>query len=161
MYGKDYDRVDVDVHGGLTFASRCTEITPEAWQTMAAKVRAWRTEAARYPSGDAAGRLKDWGAALGTFETWAEQARGRFICHLPEPGEPDDVWWFGFDCAHYGDLSPSYDSKYRGHDELAVYRDLGYVERECANLAAQLAALAPSEAVAGGAPPEGREGARD
>lgn len=19
------------------------------------------------------------------------------ICHVPAPGEPDDVWWFGFD----------------------------------------------------------------
>src|SRR5437868_461399 len=22
------------------------------------------------------------------------------ICHVPQPGEPDDVWWFGFDCNH-------------------------------------------------------------
>src|SRR5688572_7588915 len=22
------------------------------------------------------------------------------ICHVPAPGEPDHVWWFGFDCAH-------------------------------------------------------------
>lgn len=29
------------------------------------------------------------------------------ICHVPEPGRPDDVWWFGFDCAHAGDLMPA------------------------------------------------------
>jgi hypothetical protein len=28
------------------------------------------------------------------------------ICHVPEPGEPDNVWWLGFDCAHSGDLAP-------------------------------------------------------
>lgn len=27
------------------------------------------------------------------------------ICHTPAPGEPDDVWWIGFDCAHCGDPS--------------------------------------------------------
>lgn len=31
---------------------------------------------------------------------------GRGICHVPEPGEPDNLWWLGFDCAHAGDLSP-------------------------------------------------------
>jgi hypothetical protein len=29
------------------------------------------------------------------------------ICHVPAPGRPEDVWWFGFDCAHYGDQVPS------------------------------------------------------
>lgn len=28
------------------------------------------------------------------------------ICHVADPGEPDDVWWLGFDCAHAMDLSP-------------------------------------------------------
>lgn len=29
------------------------------------------------------------------------------VCHVPAPGESDNVWWFGFDCAHAGDLTPS------------------------------------------------------
>jgi hypothetical protein len=33
-----------------------------------------------------------------------EPAQG--ICHVPAPGRPEDVWWFGFDCAHYGDQMP-------------------------------------------------------
>lgn len=28
------------------------------------------------------------------------------ICHVPEPGLPANVWWFGFDCGHYNDLHP-------------------------------------------------------
>lgn len=30
------------------------------------------------------------------------------ICHVPAPGDPEHVWWVGFDCGHIGcsDLSP-------------------------------------------------------
>lgn len=28
------------------------------------------------------------------------------ICHVPLPGETDNVKWFGFDCGHAGDLTP-------------------------------------------------------
>ena len=28
------------------------------------------------------------------------------ICHVPDPGEPDRVWWLGFDCSHAGDDMP-------------------------------------------------------
>src|SRR5689334_3749339 len=27
----------------------------------------------------------------------------RMVCHVPDPGESDQVWWLGFDCAHSGD----------------------------------------------------------
>lgn len=67
------------------------------------------------------------------------------ICHVPGPGQPDHVWWFGFDCAHAWDYSPL-DVKMaeeRGypftisHD--ASYRSLAYVRNECTKLASQLA----------------------
>lgn len=32
--------------------------------------------------------------------TYAEPCSGE-ICHVPQPGESDDVWWLGFDCGHY------------------------------------------------------------
>jgi hypothetical protein len=80
-----------------------------------------------------------------------EGPEGRTICHAPDPGEPDDVWWFGFDCGHARDLSPylqfevdlpfDVPSSYRAPVPLPVretYRDLGYVHAECANLARQL-----------------------
>lgn len=31
---------------------------------------------------------------------------GGLICHVTKPGEPDDVWWVGFDCIHSGDVAP-------------------------------------------------------
>lgn len=55
------------------------------------------------------------------------------VCHIPDEGEPDRVFWFGFDCAHSGDLSPAYDRIERGQ-----YRSLEYVKGQCASLAAQL-----------------------
>lgn len=51
-FGKGYDDVDVDVHGGLTYADSC----------------------------------------------------GWHICHQSDDKEP--VWWLGFDCGHFRDLSP-------------------------------------------------------
>lgn len=56
------------------------------------------------------------------------------VCHQPGEGEPDNVWWFGFDCAHSGDLTEVYSGQRRG-----VYRTVEYVASECAELAKQLA----------------------
>lgn len=57
----------------------------------------------------------------------------RGICHIPQPGESDNVWWFGFDCAHYGDLCPACQTYGAEH-----YRDIQFVEQECADLAARI-----------------------
>lgn len=99
LFEQDYGIPDVDVHGGLTFADKCTETEDE----------------------------------------------GRYICHVPDPGEPKHVWWFGFDCAHLNDLSPAdpFGLRVRGDPYFgSTYRDFDYVKRECARLATQLAAVA-------------------
>lgn len=57
------------------------------------------------------------------------------ICHTPKEGEPDNVWWFGFDCAHAGDYCPAV-PYFRGR---AIYRDINYVREEVKRLAEQLA----------------------
>jgi len=72
-------------------------------------------------------------------------ANGEGICHVPEQGEPDAVFWFGFDCSHYMDMCPAdiefnhlmgdYTSMQRAH---RIYRDMSYVKAECASLAKQL-----------------------
>lgn len=91
-YKKDYDSIDVNVHGGLTYASRC------------------------------AGN----------------------ICHIVEPGEDDDVWWLGFDCAHYMDYIPGMKS-FSSIMRDGSYRDVSYVKSECERLAQQLAEAKNSE----------------
>ena len=74
--------------------------------------------------------------------TYARHCKGS-ICHIPGEGEPDHVWWLGFDCAHCGDYSPQ-DAKYaeRGYpftiSTEEEYRTLDYVKNECASLARQL-----------------------
>jgi len=94
-HGKGYNDVDVDVHGGLTFADKCVG-TPE-----------------------------------------------RGVCHVPEAGEPDHVWWLGFDCAHAFDRQPGMEARHPDlYDAANEYRRLGYVQKECRGLARQLAALA-------------------
>lgn len=62
------------------------------------------------------------------------------ICHVPREGEPDNVWWLGFDCAHAGDVVPGLD--YRLPHQLRrrgdVYRTIDYVRAQCEALAKQL-----------------------
>jgi hypothetical protein len=73
------------------------------------------------------------------------------ICHVPLPGESDNVWWLGFDCGHGMDLKPGMAafeaemeqtygpqliramSTLRGE----VYRDLDYARRQCELIAQQ------------------------
>lgn len=67
------------------------------------------------------------------------------ICHIPGPGEPDDTWWLGFDCAHAGDLTGMAWRSKLNHSmgwPGDVYRDLNFVRAECGRLAAQANAAA-------------------
>lgn len=65
------------------------------------------------------------------------------ICHRPEPGEPEHVWWIGFDCGHAFDKAPGAVafSKSVGiditHHYKDTYRDIEYVKSETAGLAEQ------------------------
>lgn len=57
-----------------------------------------------------------------------------YVCHVPKPGESDNVWWIGFDCAHYKDVKP------RAFPMLNFaqnYRDVAFVRAECEQLATQ------------------------
>lgn len=68
------------------------------------------------------------------------ESEDRGICHVPDPGEPDHVWWFGFDCAHLGDLSPCRASRDRNRfDEFESYKTIEFVKAEIRKLAQQLA----------------------
>jgi len=88
-HGRDSDDVDVQVHGGLTYAGKCNGV----------------------------------------------------ICHVPRDGEPADVFWLGFDCAHCGDLVPFMFARHGGYPG-DVYRDLTYVQKQTRELAEAAAAAA-------------------
>lgn len=64
------------------------------------------------------------------------------ICHVPEPGQPERVWWLGFDCGHCWDLIPDMDRSYRMSGNECIYRDVEYVRNHCTALASQLRAVA-------------------
>lgn len=63
------------------------------------------------------------------------------ICHVPAEGEPDHVWWFGFDCAHFQDASPSdgINGRMPPLFDGCVYRDFAYVKEQTEGMARQLA----------------------
>ena len=67
-------------------------------------------------------------------------SESRDICHVLAPGEPDHVWWLGFDCAHWDDYMPAYSEKFRDFDEAGAgeYRDAEYVRAELRDLARQV-----------------------
>lgn len=89
------------------------------------------------------------------------------ICHVPESNQPDNVWWFGFDCAHAWDLCPLMEKTYREvaaktphipkpdllvayeREHPDIYRDIPYVQAEVAGLAKQLAEIASKASPAG------------
>lgn len=105
-FEKGYNEVNVDVHGGLTYANHCME---------------------------------------GPEET--------VVCHIPEPGKPDHVWWLGFDCAHFMDLVPHMEAYRRktyeetgdpiwaADEHVGSYKPLSYVRKEVTDLARQLAEM--------------------
>lgn len=90
--------------------------------------------------------------------TYSDHSQNK-ICHTPKPGEPDDIFWFGFDCAHAWDLTPEvYEMEKPGgilHDmkirfqrleaplPRVIYRDIPYVKAECERLALQLKKAKP------------------
>lgn len=64
---------------------------------------------------------------------------GGAICHVPEPGRTDRVWWVGFDCMHAGDYAPSLNTHRAPGDRLPreweEYRDMAYVRAQTEQLA--------------------------
>lgn len=68
------------------------------------------------------------------------------VCHIPEPGQPDNVWWFGFDCAHSGDITPKYNAmstydRSMFTDGFDTYKTADYVVNCVTGLASQLQKL--------------------
>lgn len=85
--------------------------------------------------------------------TYADPCRGgseeSAVCHIPEPGKSDDVWWLGFDCAHAWDITPAIAGMFAARNipkrefPDTSYKTVGFVTAECASLAQQLKAMPP------------------
>lgn len=75
------------------------------------------------------------------FSSMCQEDAENGVCHVPDPGEPEHVWWFGFDCSHGFDYSPAYECRFPLELRTEwTYRDLRYAKDQCVNLALQLAA---------------------
>jgi hypothetical protein len=139
-FEKGYDDIHANVHGGLTFADHCQEITEETWQKIKANYADAASKELRFPLGDSAMFRKKWEDCLDNYEKFRERAQAEFICHIPDPGEPDNIWWLGFDCAHGVDMSPGW-ARFSFMSRSGQYRDIDFVKNEIRNLAKQLKEL--------------------
>lgn len=84
-----------------------------------------------------------------TYSSYCQEdgPEGETICHVPSPGEPDRLWWVGFDCAHSSDITPGIPPLDRYLPDMGrggliyqrSYRTIAYVKEECASLARQAA----------------------
>ena len=79
----------------------------------------------------------------GACQPHDDETAAEATCHVPRPGEPDNVWWLGFDTAHAWDFVPgvaAMDRKlgFSSLDNGAIYRNLRYVQAEVAHLARQV-----------------------
>jgi hypothetical protein len=85
-------------------------------------------------------RYQDIDADVNGGLSYGEACQGA-ICHVPKPGEPDDVYWLGFDCAHGHDISPAHSQfgdHFMGGEHFSTYKDVAFVRRDCERLAEQI-----------------------
>jgi len=67
------------------------------------------------------------------------------VCHKPGDGETDDIWWFGFDCAHSDDVTPILLSLDNGRfiNRFSAghhsYKSIDYIQAQCRSFAEKLA----------------------
>ena len=78
--------------------------------------------------------------------TYGRKCDGEHICHVPESGESDDLFWFGFHCNNEWDIAPGSEAYLRTtgldyRDLGRTYRDVRYVRKEVKRLAEQLKTL--------------------
>lgn len=67
-----------------------------------------------------------------------------YSSHGEEPLLPldNEGWWFGFDCAHAGDLLPLCSFIPDHLEDHGTYKDIDFVKKECEKLASQLKEMA-------------------
>jgi len=132
VYQKEYNDIDVAVHGGLTFSHLGG--FRKIYQKSTASPP-WNPPDCPVGSPE----MIDW---LNQSATYLHE---RCIVERLEPDPkdkwPEGFWWVGFDCAHDRDFVPSIDEIIAGHS--GVYRNWAWVKAETQRLAEQLAAMMP------------------
>lgn len=74
--------------------------------------------------------------------TYGEACSGH-ICHVPDPGEPEHLWWLGFDCNHGGDYAPGMVASLRLSARMRLRELESKVGPDLAATLPELAAIAP------------------
>lgn len=75
--------------------------------------------------------------------TFGRECEGE-VCHVPAPGQPEHLWWLGFDAAHCDDMSPRDATLYAPRlTDHTTYRTVEYMRREVERLAAAAKAVTP------------------
>jgi hypothetical protein len=131
-YGKHCDDLDVEVHGGLTYGHH------QNWGHPLEIARAEQ---------QIAEALKGKETFPGLWETLARGHSRHLEFEQAHAGEDSeypvktglDIWWFGFDCAHAGDLIPGLSHHSPLLQASEVYRDEEYVRGQLKYLGAQAA----------------------
>jgi hypothetical protein len=104
LAGKDYNDIDVLVHGGLTYGRYCVPMAEDEWIRYRLHRERWITESLLYPNGDAARDLReDRKGDTSTLAGWQKWVARYCTCH---DDCPHGLWWLGFDCAHAWDIVP-------------------------------------------------------
>lgn len=138
-YNVHYDKIDADVHGGLTYGSACKPLGEDQWINYRVYYDCCKLEALVYPYGDSARHLredKQTGHDTRTFEGFLAWQGLRVLCH---PGCRHGIWWLGFDCAQYNDLIPGMMRHMSSMGERGeTYKTFDYVVEETNNLAVAL-----------------------
>jgi len=145
LAGKDYNDIDAEVHGGLTYAAYCHPLEADEWIRYRLHREAWVTESLLYPQGDAARHLReDRKGDTSTLIGWQEWIRLWQLCH---DDCPHGLWWLGYDTAHAWDIVPGMEAMRReaglrrlppiaGYEE--TYKNFQWVFDETNRLVVQL-----------------------
>jgi hypothetical protein len=133
---------DIRVHGGITYSEPSQLAHPEFVRKLTAHIESLK-----------AAEPIDLGVGVIDLGDWTLYWERKLDFELRSAGSDRDfpidlgidVWWLGFDCGHYLDVSPGLVKKLKEMEieypftPGATFKDRDYVYEECKHLASQAA----------------------